>query len=115
MPADLISSAPSRERRTAPRRQPSVGTVCRLTSSAGDSVGMGLVWNISTSGISMLLHERVEPGTMIRVDLMTQDESFSVPRQIQVRHISGLRTGDYIMGGQFLQPLDPDEMRRFVV
>lgn len=115
MPATPSTRTPSAERRVAPRRQPAIGTVCRLSAAGGKNFGMGLVWNISTSGVSMLMHEQVEPGMTMRVDLVTQDESFALPRQVRVAHVAGLRTGDYIMGAQFLQPLTAEEMQHFVV
>jgi hypothetical protein len=114
MPTPLSSTAPSAERRHAPRRQPAVDTVCRLSSS-GKTHGVGLVWNISAAGISMLLHERMQPGTTIDIELTTHDQSFSLPRQIRVAHVRSLLTGDYMMGAQFLEPLAPEEMQRFIL
>jgi hypothetical protein len=102
------------ERRVAPRRQPTLGTVCYLHSSAGDDLGVGLVWNISTSGVSMLLHQRLENGTTLSVELTTASETYTLPVTLRVAHITQLRTGDYVMGGQFLRPLTADDIRPFV-
>src|ERR1700683_961516 len=114
MPAPSATVLPRSERRYAARRQPAVDTLCRLTSADGESFGTGLVWNISVGGVSMLLHERLQPGMTVHVELTTQDQSFAVPRQIRVAHVRGLLTGDYMMGAQFLEPLAPEEMQRFV-
>jgi hypothetical protein len=102
------------ERRVLPRRQPAYGTLCQLASSAGDEICEGLVWNISASGVSMLLHKRLEPGTLVRAELRGPHNVFKLPIEIQVRHISKIETGDYVLGGQFARKLSHEEMAPFV-
>ncbi len=111
MDADTLNrpSTPA-ERRRAPRRQPAVGTVCRLENGGG----VGLVWNISAGGVSMLLHEQPKPGTTLKGELMTTDQTHTVPISMRITHVARLRTGDYIIGGPFGRPLAPEEMRPFV-
>lgn len=58
---------PTDERRIAPRRQPAMGTVCRLDSSDGGPAPLALVWNISRTGVSMLLSAPVPSGTALGV------------------------------------------------
>ena len=110
----VAATPPAPERRQAPRRQPTLGTTCRLVSSAGEDLGIGLVWNISTSGISMLLHRRLEPGTPLSAELRTAAESGGLPLTLVVAHVSPLITGDYVMGAQFVRPLGAEELRPFV-
>jgi hypothetical protein len=102
------------ERRAATRRQPAVGTTCRLTLSSGEVI-VGLVWNISTSGLSMLVHCRLEIGTFLRGVLIAADEVSSLPIEFRVAHVGPLRTGDFIVGGPFLKPLEAGEMHPFVI
>lgn len=106
---------PTVERRAAPRSQPALGTVCRLQSHTGEEFGLGLVWNISTSGLSMLLDRPVPAGTTLAANLMACDGEMKVPRQMRVAHILGLRTGDYMVGCQFLEPLGSEEISWFTV
>lgn len=106
--------APASERRQSPRRQPTVGTVCRLTTESGDSAGTGLVWNISTHGISMLLHQGPPTGTTLSGDLQSGDGRASLAILFRVAHVVRLQTGDYILGGPFLHPLTPEEMQPFL-
>ena len=47
----------SADRRRAPRRQPALGTFLRLELVEGQGKRLGLVWNISTSGVSLLFNE----------------------------------------------------------
>jgi len=99
------------DRRAAVRRQPTVGTVCRLDSKSG---GVGLVWNISTGGVSMLLSDSVDRGATVKGVLATATEEFSLPVSVRVTHVAPLQAGDYLVGGQFDRPLRADEMRHFV-
>jgi hypothetical protein len=98
----------------APRRQPTVGTICRLTLNADEHL-IGLVWNISSGGLSMLVHRRLEAGTVLEGVLLTANEANSLPIKFRVAHVGPLRTGDYIIGGPFVRPLGIEEMGPFVV
>jgi PilZ domain len=108
--ATLTAPVEHAERRTAARRQPAVGTVCRLDPGPG----LGLVWNISSSGVSFLVHEAPARGASVRGVLATADEGFALPVSLRVAHVARLRTGDYVVGGQFDHPLAPDQMRPFL-
>jgi PilZ domain len=102
------------ERRRCPRRQPAHGTVCKLTAGSGDSLGMGLVWNISQSGVSMLLGKPVQPGTELKGELVAGDGRISLGMSLKVAHLSKLATGDYFIGSQFERHLTLQEMQPFV-
>ncbi|HEX4591343.1 MAG TPA: PilZ domain-containing protein, partial [Gemmataceae bacterium] len=99
------------DRRSAVRRQPTVGTVCRLDPQTG---GIGLVWNISTGGVSMLLSNSVDRGATVKGVLATATEQFALPVTVRVTHVAPLQTGDFLVGGQFDRPLRAEEMRHFV-
>lgn len=98
------------ERRAAARRQPALGTVCRLDNGPG----FGLVWNISASGVSFLVHEAPTRGALVRGVLATANEGFALPVSLRVAHVALMRTGDYVVGGQFDQPLAPEQIRPFL-
>lgn len=95
--------------RRAARRQPTFGTVFRLGNAA-----VGLVWNISTSGISMLLHESKNAGEMINGELATGDEMSILPVSIRVVHARPVQTGDFFVGAQFQTPLHADAIKPFI-
>jgi hypothetical protein len=75
---------------------------------------MGLVWNISTSGLSMLVHREIDAGTILQGILLTGDEGSSLRIEFRVAHVGPLRTGDFIIGGPFVRPLEAEEMQPFV-
>src|SRR5262249_47288464 len=113
MNSATTATVPASERRTATRRQPTLGTVCRLVLSTGEQL-LGLVWNISASGVSMLVHRRLELGSIFPVELLAANTSYALPVSVRVAHVSQLQTGDYIMGGQFSRSLNADELRPFL-
>src|SRR5262245_27017847 len=92
------------ERRRATRRHPTHDTVCRLTGPDGEEVGRGLVWNLSATGVSLLLNQPLEPGTGVGVELIGAGGA-TVRNGLSVIHLSRLRTGDYVLGGQFVRVL----------
>jgi hypothetical protein len=102
------------ERRRAPRRQPAHDTVCHLIDFDGDRIGCGLVWNISTSGVSMLLNLRLEPGTLVGAELCRPGAA-TVRVGLTVIHATRLRTGDHIVGGQFSRCLGDGQLQAFVI
>ena len=102
------------DRRKAARRRPAQDTVGRLSGIADDQeLARGLVWDISTTGVSLLLSERVEPGTLTRTEL-TSAGGATVCRVARVVRVSQLETGEYALGAQFVRALGEDELRPFV-
>ena len=101
------------ENRRAPRRQPALGTVCRL--SQGVPHRLGLVWNLSTSGVSMLTHEPIEANSIVNAELTAGDDKQGLPIKMRVVHVRKIRTGDYFLGGQFQEPLTDAQLNPFLV
>jgi hypothetical protein len=101
------------ERRRAARRHPAHNTVCRLTTLDGRVVGTGLVWNLSVTGVSMLLNVALQPGDFLDAELRN-GRGDSLGLSLRVVHFTTLRTGDFILGAQFDRTLGEDELRPFV-
>jgi hypothetical protein len=103
------------ERRVAPRFQPSFGTVCRFTCSNGEvRPAIGLVWNISETGVSMLTSDPPKAGTEVAAELGGEDGGLGMPIVFRVVHVRPMETGDYFLGARFTRPLDVDEIRPFL-
>ena len=104
----------SSERRVSPRRQPAMGTVCRLDSEDGGPAALALVWNISSSGISVLVADPRAPGSFLS-GYLEKTEGDHVQRvAMRVVHMKKLETGDYFLGAHFDQPLTAEELKPFV-
>jgi len=107
-------ATPTAERRSAIRRQPAVNTICRFDTAESGPQALALVWNISTTGISILVPEPKEPGTLLTGYLDTTEGEHLRPISLRVVHCKQLETGDYALGARFESPLTDDELKPFV-
>ena len=76
---------------------------------------MALVWNISTTGVSMLVSEPRPSGSALNGVLETMSGCHTVAIAARVVHLRQLGTGDYYVGAVFERPLTEAELRPFVV
>jgi hypothetical protein len=102
------------DRRVAPRFQPAFGTIYRFKKDGSEHLAVGLVWNISQTGISMLLPEPPERGGIVPGELTTETGGPGLAISLRVVHVRTLSTGDFLLGAQFSRPLDDEEMKPFL-
>ena len=102
--------SPATERRIAPRFRPTVGTICRLR----DSGQVALVWNISFTGISMMLSDPPPVGSVLQAELTSEGGRSGLPLVLHVVHVRQADTGDYLIGARFEVPLMPGQVRPFL-
>jgi hypothetical protein len=108
------TSAVPTERRIAPRFRPAFGTVYRIAAQNGVSAMVGLVWNISETGVSMLLAEPPECGTRLDGELAPETGGSGLAIPVRVVHVHEMPNGDSFLGAQFARPLTPDELQAFL-
>jgi hypothetical protein len=108
----MVAALSDLNRRAAVRRQPTLGTVCRVSNGMGPT--MGLVWNLSTTGVSMLMHEPVTAASILPAELTTLESDQALAVTLQVIHVRQIRTGDYFVGAQFQEPLAATQLQPFV-
>jgi hypothetical protein len=106
---------PGSERRSAARFQPAFGTICRfrLMGETGEH-GVGLVWNISETGVSMLLGEPPTRGSTLDAELTTESGAARVPVKLHVVHVREMPHGDFFLGAHLEQPLTVEELQKFL-
>lgn len=109
----MTTATPTAERRVAPRRQPAMGALFRLDND-GDGPEIGLIWNISRSGVSMLRNEPPASGERITGLLETMTDAHALRVGMTVVHVKKLDTGDFFVGAHFDEPLTDDQLRPFV-
>ncbi len=114
MTAAHPAPAPVADRRVATRRQPAMGTICRFETGPGGRPAIGLLWNISVTGVSMLLHEPWQSGTIMSGVLETLTGNHALAVTGRVIHVKQLETGDYFVGAHFVQPITDEELKPFV-
>jgi hypothetical protein len=111
MPAATVAP-PKDERRIAQRLKPALGTVCKIETDDGKP-RVGLVWNISLTGISLLLGQPPKPKDILAAELALDDGKTTLPVIFTVIHVKPTPTGDYLVGAQFLRSLTDEEIAMF--
>jgi hypothetical protein len=100
---------PVLERRVARRFQPAFGTIYRL-----DDGNDALVWNLSTTGVSMFVAEPPKPGSIVLGALVVEAGDAVLLAAVRIVHVKKVETGDYFVGAQFERPLSLDESQPFL-
>lgn len=95
------------ERRQAVRFRPAFSTVCHFRAG-----GMGLVWDLSASGLGLLTAAPPAPGALVPVEL--ENDATSLLISVRVVHVRQLGGGDYFVGARFVRPLTTAEVSPFV-
>jgi hypothetical protein len=102
------------ERRVAARLQPAFRTICRLNRLEAGHSAIGLVWDLSETGVSMLMAKPPKPGAELTGELTPEDGGQAVPVQLRVIHVKPMMTGDFIMGARFGSPLPEEHLKSFL-
>lgn len=102
-----INTTPKTERRQSARFRPAFGTVCRYRAG-----GNGLVWDVSATGVGMLVGEPPCEGELVAAELTNGTDSLLI--SIRVVRVHLLETGDYFVGARFVRPLTERELEPFV-
>lgn len=107
--------AATSERRIAPRLQPAFRTICRLDLPGPAGLpAIGLVWNLSETGLSMLMADPPSPGSEFSGELVPEEGGDGLPVNLRIVHVRPSSTGDYILGARFGSRLLPDAMQAFL-
>ena len=109
----MSTATPTAERRVAPRRQPAMGALFRIDTDGPPEIG--LIWNISRTGVSMLRNDPPASGARITGLLETMTDAHALRVGMTVIHVKKLDTGDYFVGAHFDQPLTDEQLKPFVV
>ncbi|AWM36328.1 hypothetical protein GobsT_58810 [Gemmata obscuriglobus] len=111
----LLDAVPTRahERRRSARFQPAFGTVCRV-GPANARRTSGLVWDLSATGVSMLMADPPAEGELVPAELVMEVGTERLTVELIVVHVRPVSTGDYFVGARFERSLSADEMAPFV-
>ena len=115
MSTEKTQTTESLDRRIAPRFQPAFATICRMyLDGANSHPTVGLVWNLSETGISMLTAERLKPGATMAAELEAEGGGPVVSIALHVVHATRVPTGDCLIGARFDRPLAAGDIQTFV-
>jgi len=84
---------------------------CPLTATVGSGSWPVQVGDISTSGISFTLPQRIEPESVLNLSLTNTAQLFSRVLILRAIHVRENEEGLYVVGAQFSRELTYDELR----
>lgn len=99
------------ERRESIRYGINLETSGRLIAALDDGKCQARVRNISAGGISLVLSHGAEPDTVLSVQLLNRPTMFLCKVQVRVTYAVEHPTGDWILGGAFIEKLSEEELR----
>lgn len=103
------------DRRIAPRLQPAFRTICRLDLPGPAGLPtIGLVWNLSETGLSMLMAEPPSLGVELSGELLPEEGGTGLHVSLRIVHVRPSSTGDYILGARFGNRLQADALQTFL-
>ncbi len=112
----MAKSPAADERRIAPRLRPALGTVCRFDPFEEKAEpALGLVWNISLTGVSMLIGTAPKQDGILTGELALENGQPGLQVILRVIHVRPVPTGDFILGAAFLRALTQQELDAFLV
>jgi hypothetical protein len=99
------------ERRTANRIRPLSLMACRISHPDGSPVGMGVVHDLSTTGVCLLVGVGRKPGDLLEVLLTNAGCTYALSIRLEVVRCHSLVSGAFYVAGRFDHALEPLEMQ----
>jgi hypothetical protein len=111
----LFQRRPREERRGAKRLTPNAMTPCQV-HLADDSASFS-AWlnNLSKTGVGILSPRDLPPGTLIHIVITNAASTFALSGAVKVMRNIRVVGGNYLLGGEFTNELQHDEMVPFFV
>lgn len=111
MRGQIGNPIPGDERRTHPRHEANLETTCRLVSDSSSGLRVR-VRNVSRGGINFLVERKLEPGTLLRIDL-PQGAGDEASVLACVMHASLQSDGKFSIGCSFSDELGDADLNEF--
>lgn len=108
--AAVLAETPNIERRAALRQLCGRDTLCRVICLVRRPPVAGVIRDISTTGIGLLMEKPVPPGTFLSVDVSRQNAEVEQPLTVRVVRFRRQENGQWLIGCSMLQPLSPDQV-----
>ncbi len=102
------------DRRIWARYSGNLSTSCRIKASLNEDIRPARVRNISAGGISLIVACSAEPETIVPLVLRSTLRDFSRALSLRVLYCVEHPGGDWILGGEFVEPLGEEELRHFL-
>lgn len=111
-PPEDLSGA---ERRKSVRYDCTLNTSRFMTAIVEGDLHPARVRNISTGGISLIVSRKFEAGTQLFVQLFSSSHRMARVLEVKVIYTVEHPSGDWILGGAFVEKLNGDELKLLLV
>jgi hypothetical protein len=113
--ADPVESEPEWIERRASTRYPcNLATSCRLIATLPGEPMPARIRNISVGGISLVLSQPFDSGSMLGLELRSMTRNIARMFQVTILYTIEHPSGDWISGARFVQPLSDEELKAFL-
>ena len=104
-------SRPQIERRAWVRMSKELRGEPMTATDESDTAWLGTIYNVSTTGIALILKRPFEPGTLLFIDLSANPNPVLQRRPVRVVHATSKEENRWIVGCLFASPLSQQELR----
>jgi hypothetical protein len=91
------------DRRASVRYPPNLEHSHALVAAEGEKVLPGRIQNLSAGGAAILLNRSYPPGTLLQVEVRSQNGRPAQTLFVRVAHAVDLGDGSYVLGGAFTE------------
>jgi hypothetical protein len=113
--AALVRRRPREERRGAKRLAPSALTACQIRKAGDNQSYPAWIHNLSKTGVGVLTPTSFPAGTKIEIIIINAAHTFALTVEVVVVRCARVVSGNYLLGGEFTNALQHDEMVPFMV
>jgi hypothetical protein len=106
---------PRQERRAAKRLTPGAMTPCQIRPSGDAATTAAWIHNLSKNGVGIITPTALPVGTMIEILMVNSAHIFALSSQVKVARCTRVVSGHFLLGGEFTNALQHDELVPFMV
>ena len=99
------------ERRALPRRRCADPALLPTLASIGQELKSASIRDISAAGIGFVLDRRIDPGTLVALELHNRKQNFWHLKLLRVVHVTPQGEQCWIIGSAFLKQFSDDELQ----
>jgi hypothetical protein len=111
----LVQQRPRKERRGAKRLTPGSLTPCQIRSAEDGDPQPAWIHNLSKTGVGILSPAPFPAGSLVQIVIINAAYTFALNGAIKVVRCTRVISGNYLLGGEFTNALQHDEIVPFML
>jgi PilZ domain len=111
----LMQKRPRVERRGAKRLSPNALTPCQIRPAGGDKQYAAWIHNLSKTGVGLLTSAEMPAGTHLQILIVNAAHTAALTSEVKIVRCTRVVSRDFLLGGEFINALQHDEMVPFIL